>query len=218
MRMKSKDGEPKRKAPVWVWAFVAACGAIPIVTLGGAIPAMLGGFGATACYGLARDGKGTRLRRILSCCAVTLVAWGVLGTVVWVVRRNQAGSTTSTSTSSSGSKTVRIRTVNGRVVSREESTKTAPKDASELTERERRAIYADATKRRLKIEDKEDQIAEYFAAGRSVRVLEMQLETLEKMHVSHLERVAKRNRLTADELDALIEEGDRAEWPYADGS
>lgn len=203
------------KAPGWAWAFILTCGAIPIVSLGGVIPAMLGAAGAAACYGLARDGVGPVHRRVLWCSLVTLGAWGGFGTLVWVVLSNQGdagGQTRITRTSSGGTKTTRMRMKDGKVVFREEGGSSKRKNPSDMSEAERRAIYADAIERRTKLEDQEERIAEREAAGRSVRVLKKQLVTLEKLYESRIGFVAKHNGLTRSELDAIIEEGDDAQW------
>jgi len=210
----AQEQRSQPKAPVWTWAFVVTCAAIPVVSLGGVIPAMLGAAGAAACYGLARDGAGPVHRRVLWCSLVTLGAWAAFGTLAWVVLSNsdQGGKIRTTRSSTGGTKTTRIRMKNGQVVFREEGGSAKRKDPADMSEAERRAIYADAIERRTKIEDKEDQIAERQASGRSVRVLKKQLVTLEKLYESRIGFVAKHNGLTRSELDAIIAEGDDAEW------
>jgi hypothetical protein len=50
--------KPKPKnppIPAWAWIFAVLCAAIPLVTLGGAIPAGIGFGGAGGCIGLARN-------------------------------------------------------------------------------------------------------------------------------------------------------------------
>jgi hypothetical protein len=68
---------PAGKAPVppWAWLFVVACGAIPIVTLGGAIPAALGAGGASGCVGVARNPHMDVGTRVSLCTAITLGCW-----------------------------------------------------------------------------------------------------------------------------------------------
>lgn len=60
--------------PMWAWIFVVACVAIPVVSLGGAIPGALGGGGAFACYTVARrpTGAGTR---VAACAGIVLACW-----------------------------------------------------------------------------------------------------------------------------------------------
>lgn len=63
--------------PAWAWVFVIGCIAIPVVTLGGAVPGALGLGGAAACANLSkRAGWGTGVR-VLACSAVAGGAWFV---------------------------------------------------------------------------------------------------------------------------------------------
>jgi hypothetical protein len=71
--------------PRWAYLFIAACVAIPIVTLGGAIPAGIGGGGAAACAALARDESNTTGKRIVYCVAVTALCWAAFGTFLTLV-------------------------------------------------------------------------------------------------------------------------------------
>lgn len=61
--------------PKWAWAFIAACVAIPIVSLGGAIPAGIGGGGAIACAIIAKDSSKTKRKRVAMCLGVTAICW-----------------------------------------------------------------------------------------------------------------------------------------------
>src|SRR5436190_17401625 len=52
------------KMPSWAWGFIVACGAIPVVTLGGALPAMIGVGGVVGCRAASLDtsmAAGTRV-------------------------------------------------------------------------------------------------------------------------------------------------------------
>jgi hypothetical protein len=66
---------PLPPIPVWLWLFVAACGAIPIISLGGAIPVLLGIGGAAICLSQGRDSSKSVLTRVLICSGVTILAW-----------------------------------------------------------------------------------------------------------------------------------------------
>lgn len=147
--MQDSRNDEKAKAPAWTWAFVAACGAIPIVSLGGAIPGVLGGLGAMACYGLARDGKGAKGRRVLYCGLVTIVAWGAFGTLALVMTSGNGERKIHVQRASSGSTTSRTIIRNGKVVSVEQG-RAERKDFEDLTEDERREIYSDAASDRGK--------------------------------------------------------------------
>lgn len=63
--------------PAWAWIFVVACGVIPIVSLGGALPAAIGFGGAAGCYAIAKDGPQQALTRVLLCAGVTGLCWAL---------------------------------------------------------------------------------------------------------------------------------------------
>lgn len=63
--------------PSWGYLFVVACALVPVVSLGGAIPSLLGFGGAGACAKLARDTSRPAPTRVLLCAAVTVGVWGV---------------------------------------------------------------------------------------------------------------------------------------------
>jgi hypothetical protein len=69
-------------SPPWAYPFALACVAIPIVTLGGAIPGGLGFGGAAACMSVARNHAMSVGARILLCALITLAAWGLLALLV----------------------------------------------------------------------------------------------------------------------------------------
>jgi hypothetical protein len=64
--------------PRWSWAFCGACLAIPVVTLGGAIPAAIGAGGASVCASVAKKPELSVAARAGICAVVTAVAWGLL--------------------------------------------------------------------------------------------------------------------------------------------
>lgn len=66
---------PLPPIPVWAWIFVIACGLIPFVALGGAIPILLGLGGVSICLALARDTARSVVARVAMCIGVTLLAW-----------------------------------------------------------------------------------------------------------------------------------------------
>ncbi len=70
--------KPKPRIPAWAWLFVAACVAIPVITLGGAIPGAIGGGGAFGCVAIARDTSKPVGVRLGLCIAVTVVCWTLL--------------------------------------------------------------------------------------------------------------------------------------------
>jgi hypothetical protein len=65
-----------------VWVFVAACGIIPFVTLGGAIPGAIGFGGAGGCIGIARSTSLSTAAKIVACFALTAACWVAVIVVV----------------------------------------------------------------------------------------------------------------------------------------
>jgi hypothetical protein len=77
---KKKDDEDDEKPaqppiPAWAWPFAGACGIIPILTLGGAIPAAIGFGGAGGCVGVARDATKPLALRVGICAGIVVVCW-----------------------------------------------------------------------------------------------------------------------------------------------
>jgi hypothetical protein len=81
----------KPPIPGWAWLFVVACGLIPIVSLGGGIPAALGCGGAAACVGVARNPAQSLEVRIGLCCGITVLCWGLFVGLLVLVFSVQAG-------------------------------------------------------------------------------------------------------------------------------
>jgi hypothetical protein len=61
--------------PGWAWAFVVACVAIPVVSLGGAIPGAIGAGSAAGCANVAKREGMQPGTRIAACAAITAGAW-----------------------------------------------------------------------------------------------------------------------------------------------
>ena len=77
-----RDGETYTSNPTWAIVFAVLCGAIPIVTMGGAIPAVIGIAGAGLCIFVAKLKLPTILR-VLFCTGITVVAWIVTFMIVF---------------------------------------------------------------------------------------------------------------------------------------
>ena len=69
-----QSGETYVPAPVWSVVFIILCGLLPIISLGGLIPAVLGIGGATICGAVAKASMPGFLR-VLICLLITLVVW-----------------------------------------------------------------------------------------------------------------------------------------------
>ncbi|HSD82279.1 MAG TPA: hypothetical protein VLG46_00370 [Anaerolineae bacterium] len=64
--------------PKWVWVFVVACVVIPVVTLGGAIPALLGIGTAWICVAISRHPTLSTRTKVLLSLGATMLAWALL--------------------------------------------------------------------------------------------------------------------------------------------
>jgi len=81
----SSAGKPKQGLketfsglPGWSWLFILGCLAIPVVSLGGAVPGALGFGGAAGCANMAKKAEWGMLPRVLACAGITAGVWIVL--------------------------------------------------------------------------------------------------------------------------------------------
>jgi hypothetical protein len=73
--------------PEWAYLFVVLCGAIPVISLGGAIPAVIGGGGAGLCLTVARAHSWSKGLRMFLCLGITVVAWFLFVAMISAVMR-----------------------------------------------------------------------------------------------------------------------------------
>jgi Fas apoptotic inhibitory molecule (FAIM1) len=74
-------GQPMTKLqsmPKWVWIFIVACMVIPVVTLGGALPVLLGLGGAWGCVVISRHPTRSTRAKAAWAAGITVVAWALL--------------------------------------------------------------------------------------------------------------------------------------------
>ena len=64
-----------QKAPGWSWCFAVPCGLIPIASLGGAIPIVLGLAGILGCRTISNRRDWPLYARLLLCCGVVIADW-----------------------------------------------------------------------------------------------------------------------------------------------
>jgi hypothetical protein len=76
--------------PKWAYAFIAVCVVIPMITMGGAVPAAIGIGAAAGCASVARDESKTMGTRVAYCAGITALAWGLF--VAFVVAFGVFGS------------------------------------------------------------------------------------------------------------------------------
>lgn len=67
-----------RGTPWWAWNFVILSIAIPIISLGGAIPAVLAIISSMLNIKITQSNIKLSLK-LLSCCGITAVAWALFG-------------------------------------------------------------------------------------------------------------------------------------------
>ena len=83
----SVDVPPQQKLPAWAWACIALCIAIPVIAVGGAIPAAIGAAGASGCAAVARRQSLSSAARVGICVGITLAAWTAFAILMSVVSR-----------------------------------------------------------------------------------------------------------------------------------
>jgi Fas apoptotic inhibitory molecule (FAIM1) len=77
-----KGGKYSTPMPSWTWGFVGACVLIPLMSMGGALPVLIGGGGAAACAAIARQEERATGTRVASCVGVTLLCWVLFGAML----------------------------------------------------------------------------------------------------------------------------------------
>jgi hypothetical protein len=73
--------------PQWAYLFAVACGIIPIITLGGAFPAVIGFGGAGGCLSISRVSSLPVALRVLVCLVITVACWGLLALLLMEIMR-----------------------------------------------------------------------------------------------------------------------------------
>jgi len=69
--------------PLWATPLIVICAAIPAVSLGGAIPAVIGATGAAGCAAVARRSVMSSVGRLAVCLGLTILCWAIF--VVFVL-------------------------------------------------------------------------------------------------------------------------------------
>ena len=75
-----------KKAPWWAWIFFVLCLLLPIVTLGGAIPAALAVLGILFCFRIATARKHRAVVDFALCFAITLAVWVIAFCFVFLIK------------------------------------------------------------------------------------------------------------------------------------
>ena len=71
-------GSAADPVPKWAWIFMIACALIPVVTLGGGLPALIGFGGVAGILTVSRLNRWSVALRASVCAAVTLACWSAL--------------------------------------------------------------------------------------------------------------------------------------------
>jgi hypothetical protein len=71
-----------RAVPGWAYLFALACGVIPVLSLGGFIPAMIGIGGASSCIKISSSGSLPGVVRVFLCIGITIGCWVVFAGMV----------------------------------------------------------------------------------------------------------------------------------------
>lgn len=76
---------PLKGMPWWTWIFIVACIAIPIVSLGGALPVIFALFGSVYCVRVSVSPNMNTAKKILCCFGIAALAWALFGILVLAV-------------------------------------------------------------------------------------------------------------------------------------
>src|SRR5262245_40183402 len=73
--------------PKWAWVFIVACVLIPVISVGGAVPAGIAGVGVSATLSVARLGRWSVANRVGACALIALACWGSFGMLVMTLQK-----------------------------------------------------------------------------------------------------------------------------------
>jgi len=204
------DKQKTPAPPAWAWVFAVACFAIPVVALGGAVPAMIGVGGGMICLAIARRLAMRASNRIVLCGAVVVGCWAVFLTFAVGVSRL----TTSPATTSAPPARLAPQTADPGVSAGVEDELGALVDSEDIElEGNRRRIYKRAISTRNHVEFAEEQRARIMEKGMDTSGSDEQIARLREMDEKHREFIAHFYKISRTELEDVINEGDRKNWP-----
>ena len=199
-----KQEARKRAIPRWVWLFAILCFAIPVIAIGGAIPTALGVGGGMYCIAVSRQSKKSLPRKLIHCMAMTTACWTlfmILAGGVAVFRQRFPDLMAS-------KPAMRVENTQKAISSGIDDLTKKAEESIMSSEEARREIYAAALSMRDDIERATDR-----KRGLDTEVAEKQIEHIKKMHENRLEFATKFHKITREQLDEIIAEGDRKGWP-----
>jgi hypothetical protein len=198
----------KHRLPRWVWFFAAACFAIPVLTIGGAIPTAIGFVGAFYCMAVARQANKSTRKKLVRCMGTTAACWilflVLVGTVASVRTRVPAFLQTE---HTRPAVVKQIATSTGL-----DQLATKAKESVLTGEAKRREIYALAVRMRKHMERVNKRRSERKARGLDLTVVDRQKQHIERMQEKDLEFAVRFYKITREQLDEIIAEGDRKGW------
>ena len=86
------SGTAADPVPKWAWVFIVACVLIPVISVGGAVPAGLAGAGISATLSVARLNRWSVAKRIGACSLITLACWGSFGLLIMTLQKSALAS------------------------------------------------------------------------------------------------------------------------------
>lgn len=75
-------GSAADPVPTWAWVFIIACAIIPVISLGGAIPAVIAVAGVSGTLSVARFNRWSVGLRAGVCAAIALACWGAFAMLI----------------------------------------------------------------------------------------------------------------------------------------
>jgi len=205
----------KPPIPRWAWIFAAACFAIPVFTIGGAIPTAIGAFSGLGVMGIARQTHRPLRSKVIYCSVITGSAWTVFLVFLFALTALQA-------------KHPKLRPARNVAASRSAQVEPAARysgsatvqsaslpaaDEEEMTPAKRRKIYRMAVSMRYHIDSAKEQRAKLRAKGFDVSSRDEQIARLKEREQDHFDFVTRFHKIDRDELAVILAEGDRNNWP-----
>lgn len=77
-------GSAADPVPAWAWIFLIACALVPVVTLGGGLPALIGFSGVAGTLTVSRLSRWSTALRAGVCALISVACWGALAVLVLV--------------------------------------------------------------------------------------------------------------------------------------
>ena len=81
----NKPYVPLKRMPWWTWIFIVACIAVPIVSLGGALPIVIALLCSALCVRISVFPNMNTGIKVLCCFGISALAWALLGVLVLIM-------------------------------------------------------------------------------------------------------------------------------------